>query len=379
MSNTTKVEKFLKKHFKFRLNTVKNRLEYALAGSEQFTIMEDFHFNSIWRQLSKAKIDYGLSTLKALLYSNFSEKYNPFTQYLEQLPLWDGKTDHIANLAGTVETHHPALWNKMLKKWIVGMIGSMDNPQTVNPMVLIFTGKQGIGKSMWAHALVPSSLKDYYYSGTINPNNKDTYIHLSECMLINLDELENLTRTEIGSVKELVTKPGINIRRPYAHFNESMVRYASFIGSVNGKQFLNDTSGSRRFLCFETIKINYQHDVPMDDVYSQALSLFRNGFQFWLDSEEIQELNQSNEEFRVVSREEELLIKYFIPCEDNTSCIRMTATEIILELSDLSGYSIKVSTVIMGKILSVSGFKQIKSNGKAYYTLKRIPNVLFGT
>lgn len=54
--------------------------------------------------------------------------------------------------------------------------------------------------------LMPLELKQYIFSGSINPNNKDTLIHLAECMLINLDELENLNRTEIGSLKELITK-----------------------------------------------------------------------------------------------------------------------------------------------------------------------------
>lgn len=53
------------------------------------------------------------------------------------------------------------------------------------------------------------------------PGNKDTLIHLVECMLINLDELENLNRTEIGSLKELITKNQIRIRRPYGHNNET--------------------------------------------------------------------------------------------------------------------------------------------------------------
>jgi predicted P-loop ATPase len=44
---------------------------------------------------------------------------------------------------------------------------------------------------------MPKQLKEYIFSGTINPNNKDTLIHLAECMLINLDELENLNKTEM--------------------------------------------------------------------------------------------------------------------------------------------------------------------------------------
>lgn len=34
---------------------------------------------------------------------------------------------------------------------------------------------------------MPAELKQYIFLGTVNPNNKDTFIHLAECMLINLD------------------------------------------------------------------------------------------------------------------------------------------------------------------------------------------------
>jgi predicted P-loop ATPase len=98
---------------------------------------------------------------------------------------------------------------------------------------------------------MPKPLKEYIFSGTINPSNKDTLIHLAECMLINLDELENLNKTEIGSLKEIITKTHIRMRKAYGHNNENMPRRASFAGSVNTAQFLNDTTGSEDSLCFE--------------------------------------------------------------------------------------------------------------------------------
>lgn len=165
------------------------------------------------------------------------------------------------------------LWRTCFKKWFVAMVACVLDEKQVNQTVIVFSGKQGLGKTTWIEKLMPNPLKEYIFSGTINPSNKDTLIHLAECMLINLDELENLNKTEIGTLKEIITKTHIRMRKAYGHNNENMPRRASFAGSVNTAQFLNDTTGSRRFLCFEVEHIEYTHEIDINKVFSQALKL----------------------------------------------------------------------------------------------------------
>ena len=86
---------------------------------------------------------------------------------------------------------------------------------------------------------------------------------MSECMLINLDELETLNKSEIGEMKELITKGTIRQRLPYARNNSSLIRRSSFVGSVNNGQFLTDITGNRRFLCFQALSINYLHKIDL--------------------------------------------------------------------------------------------------------------------
>ncbi len=113
------------------------------------------------------------------------------------------------------------------------MVACVINEKVTNQTVIVFSGKQSVGKTTWIEKLISKSLKDYMFSVTIKPNNKDTLIHLAECMLINLDEIENLNLTEIGTLKELITKTHIRMRKAYGHNNEPLTRRASFAGSVN--------------------------------------------------------------------------------------------------------------------------------------------------
>ena len=162
----------------------------------------------------------------------------------------------------------------------MALVASGLEESVVNHCVLILQGGQGIGKTTFLLGLIPPALGEYVYSGTLNPADKDTMIHLSETLLINLDELETLTKYKEGALKEIITKSEIRIRRPYGRFSEKLIRRASLCGSVNDGAVLQDPTGSRRFLIHSVKSIQYNHRVDMDQVFSQALHLYTSGFQY---------------------------------------------------------------------------------------------------
>ena len=210
-------------------------------------------------------------------------------------------------------------------------------------------------------------------SHVLNHSNKDTLIHLAECMLINLDELENLNRSEIGSLKEIITKTHIRMRKAYGHNNENMPRRASFAGSVNTAQFLNDTTGSRRFLCFEVEHIEYTHDIDINKVYAQALQLKEDGFRHWFNQEEIKEINANNEQYQIMSPEEELLLTWYEPTTKENANAFLKTTEIAVRLSIVANININDSTVNkLGKALKKHGFLRMAKNKTYVYAVKAL-------
>ena len=250
------------------------------------------------------------------------------------------------------------------------MVGCVLDEKVINHTVIVFSGKQGLGKTTWVEKLVPKQLKEYLFSGTINPNNKDTLVQLAECMLINLDELENLNRSEIGSLKEIITKTQIRMGKAYGHNNETMPRRASFAGSVNTAQFLNDSTGSRRFLCFELEGIKYQHDVDINMAFSQALFLFKSGFRFWFDQEEIKDISENNEQYQLRSPEEELLLTWFTACEKEKANAYLNASQIASKLAERAKININEGTINkLGKALKKHNFIRLKKNGIFVYAL----------
>jgi predicted P-loop ATPase len=372
MTSIEKMENYLSQHYHFRLNEVTGRLEFKELGSTgPFMHLSDYQINSIARRLTKSDISCRGSMVRNLLLSDYTPVYNPFKHYLNNLPPWDEQTDYIQQLAATVKTTDDSLWQTCFRKWLVAMVGSLIQDEVVNHTVIVFSGKQGIGKTSWILNLVPSQLNEYRFSGTVNPGNKDSLVQLSECMLINLDELENLNRSELGTIKELITKESVRIRRPYGYSSETMPRKASFAGSVNGKEFLSDTTGSRRFLCFEATEIEYMHTIMLDGVYAQAIHLFQHGIQYWFSPADIDAINKNNEQFRLMAMEEELLLQYFEPCDEDEADHLFSTTELLNRLSKIVKINVTdPAKQKMGKALRAHGFLRIKRQHRYVYALK---------
>ncbi|WP_217607353.1 VapE domain-containing protein [Chitinophaga sp. GbtcB8] len=372
-SSLEMVERHLTEHYDFRYNAVSSRLEFKKKIHNQFELLSDYKLNSIIRELGKRHIKVSSQNLRSIIHSDYTPIYDPFVSYFNNLPEWDGRTDYIGQLAETVRTTNNELWTKWFKKWLVATVGCATNDAIINHTAIVFIGKQGAGKTTWMHKLQPQSLKGYYFSGIPNLRNKDAKIRLAECFLINLDELDSLSKANTERLKEIITAFEVRERRPYAHYDENMPRRASFMGSVNNKQFLNDTTGNRRFLCVEVNEINFAHDINMDNVYSQALALFRAGFQYYFDSNDIEEVEEHNEQFQMVSYIEEMILKWFEPIDPEaaTPSLKISATDIADYLAQKSSVTVTDANIQkVGRIMRKHNFRRIKSGGNYVYALK---------
>ncbi len=371
--NPLMVESYLNERYDFRYNVVTNRILFKGKEDHKYIIVNDKVTNSIWRELAINDIKCSHTDLRKILESNFSDAFCPFDQYFNQLPKWvESDKDYIDELSNTVITTNQTIWRKFFKKWIVAMVACIIDENIANHTAIILSGKQGVGKTRWLNNLVPGELHPYSYCGFLNLNNKDSDLQLSECFFINLDELANMSKSSLDKLKIMITKDRIRRRRAYGYNIENYTRRASFCGSVNNSQFLLDTTGNRRFLCFEIEEIDLDANINLDNVYSQAMALFHSGFRYWFNQEEIEDVNSTNKQFERTSLEEEVLLTHFMPCaKDDSSEILMTS-ELALELSRLGPIRVNNSSIrSLGAALQKHGFARFKHKGRYKYALQR--------
>ena len=324
-------KEYLSYFFDFQFNELIQRLMWKKKTENKFKEVTDSDISSLFMRLrSDEKIFIGYEDLRRVLDSEYVKRIHPLKRYFENLPDWDGH-DYIKDLADTVTTEddEKANWQNCFKKWLIAVVACVLSEKEVNHTAIIFQGEQGIGKSRWILRLIPEELKDYLFTGSINPSDKDSKLAVVKNFIIDLDELETLNREETGFLKSLMTQKEIQIRKPYGHYEEKFIRRSSFIGSVNKREFLNDMTGSRRFLCFEVKNIKADHGIDVNKVFSQALRLYNSGEQYWFDKSEADEITKQNEKFTFRSMEEEkILDKYEPTSRDDKAAQYLTSTEI---------------------------------------------------
>ncbi|MDR3596515.1 VapE domain-containing protein [Clostridium sp.] len=380
------VETHLDLLYDFRLNIVTGMLEMKLKAETEYKNAEDYDTSSIFREMQHKDINYSYERLNNLLNSDFVPRYDPFKEYFEGLPVWDG-TDYIKELSDTIKLTDESkrdYWYTCLRRWLIALTACATEEDITNEVSPIFYGLQGKGKTKWLNRIVPTALdpKKYLFVGTIN-DDKDSKLHLSSKFIINLDELGSLNKDEIGYLKSLYSLTHITIREPYMRKSRALIRRASFAGSIDREEFLTDLSGTRRFLTFSVSELDYQHQVDMDKVYAQAYTLFKQGERFYFNEDEIKEVNMNNEDFRIRPIEEELFFRYFEKRGINGKQELLTTTEIAHEFAEIdNSYRMSDASIRkIGQLLNKEGFsKGRKKRGSNYvyaWDIKRVNRTTF--
>ncbi len=308
---------FLQAHYNIRRNVILDRLEYLDIDEKEekwkgkFRPMRARSYNSIFLSLQLAGIRCYRNYLQTVIDSSYAKDYNPFTDYIEKLPPWDGVTDYIGELADTVQTEDQKFWKKSFRKWFVGMLAGALLDDKVNHLVIILYSEQGKGKSTWIRRLLPPQWKEYYRNGMVDPGNKDHQILLSTHIIINMEEFEGVRMNDLAGLKRIITQESVTERKAYDTQAYNFVRHASFIASTNNRQCLQDIGGNRRFLPSSVISLDYRTPVNYEGIYAQAYALLKEGYQYWYEGEEIDELNRHNELHRMKDPVEENLFVYF--------------------------------------------------------------------
>lgn len=319
----SRIMDFLSCRYRFRRNVILDRLEFAeitqggdteVAAerpSPVFRPLRAKDLNSIYVNLLTDGVNCSLNTLKAIVDSDYASCFNPFEDYLLNLPAWDGTRDYIGELADTVLTEDREFWRESFRRWLVGSVACALREKKVNQLVLILFGGQGKGKSTWISRLLPPLWNEYYHTGMINPDNKDDMLLLSTRYLINMEEFQGVKAGDLAGLKRIITQDSIIQRKVYDTQAFCFIRHASFIASTNKRRCLQDIDGNRRFLPSSVLSVDYRKPVDYCGVYSQAMALLDSGYRYWYEGDEIDGLNLHNELHRLKDPVEENLFVFF--------------------------------------------------------------------
>jgi len=221
--------------------------------------------------------------------------YSPIVEYFDKyLTEWDG-VDRIEELLKTIQ--YPVGKRKayllFLKKWLIQVMAAVyttsDNPNRLNS-VLILQGAQGTGKTMWVESLFPTKIRQYCVGSkslkmsTFRTDMVKLNMELLSTLICNVNEIDTVFDGKTYSdFKAFLDQTTDNIVLPYGDSAVQLLRRTVFIGSTNKRNFFVDETGNRRFTLIEGWSFNYRHNIDLDQLWSQALTLYKKGEKWWLD------------------------------------------------------------------------------------------------
>ena len=118
---------------------------------------------------------------------------------------------------------------------------------------------------------------------------------------------------QMNTLKADITTAFFDDRPPYGRYTEHRKHIASFCGTGNNVRFLNDPTGTRRWLPFKVENILSPREFPFEyeGIYAQAYALYQTGFEYYFSGQEIEWLNDRNQRFSVANLEQQLVHRHF--------------------------------------------------------------------
>ena len=373
---------FLTTRYVFRYNTVLGFTEYRPNNTwmQDWKACDENVINGMSIEARLANIDVRDKDVCRYVRSNIIKPCDPLEDYFWKIrDAWDGKTDHIALLARTIQCDLPQ-WETWFRKWFLAMVaqwlGRMRDYG--NSLVPLLISKQGDGKSFFCRNLLPPELRWGFLENLAIDDKRPTLQAMHNFMLICLDEFNQISKkTQEGFLKNIIQLPSVKIKRPYGKHVEEFPRMASFIATTNEASVLSDPTGNRRFIGVQlTAPVNTVYKPNYDALYNQAYKLvMENRESYWLSVDEVKQLVEHNRQFAVLPPAIQYFNEYFAVCHDEKEGQWLSPTAIYEHLRQQVGRSLNVNGVsTFGRYLqSVPGLNHRRVGTSSQYLVKERP------
>ncbi|QTI81475.1 PriCT-2 domain-containing protein (plasmid) [Roseomonas marmotae] len=355
--------------YQIRYNLITKEEEILIAG-ERYSV--DNASNASYAKLESqcARFEFSTDKLTSFLtYLADRNPYNPVAEWIESKP-WDGQS-RLQDLYDTIQPVHPTMLSDgrklhevLILRWLISAVAAAFSPTGVSAHgILVLQGAQYMGKTMWFKRLAPESMGVVQDGLMLRPDDRDSIKQVCSFWLVELGELDaTFRKADIAALKSFITRKQDVLRLAYARRESKFPRRTVFFGSVNPHEFLRDATGNRRYWTIECASIDCNHNVEMQQLWAEVLTLYRKGVPYYLLPEEMEALNAYNESFQVIDPIEQRLqsLDWKAPSE---SWQWHSATE-ILDALGVVHYGIPEATKAATIIRRMNGNRGKKSNGR---------------
>jgi putative DNA primase/helicase len=191
------------------------------------------------------ELDVGVGTvMEAVSVVSRRQVVHPVRDHLRALR-WDGvaRLDRwLIDRCGAEDNDYS---KAVASKFLIGAVARVERPGAKVDTVPIFEAKQGSGKSTACSILAGSD--EWFLETPGDLGTKDTAQQLRKKWIVELSELDSLSRADVAKVKAFVSARVDSYRPSYGRTSRDFPRQCVFIGTTNASSYLKDESGARRF------------------------------------------------------------------------------------------------------------------------------------
>ena len=293
---------------------VLEKLPWDVAkGEHRRRMWSDTDSNGLYWYMEKQYAITGRGNIDAALDIHAAtHAFNEVQDYIEGLT-WDG-TPRLDTLFIDYLGAEDSLYNRTVcRKAFVAAVARAMLPGCKYDNMLILCGPQGIGKS----TLLDKMSLGFFNDSIRTFEGKEASELLQGVWLVEIAELDAFRRSDVTCIKHFLSLRADRYRAAYGRHVKDLPRCCVFFGTCNQVDFLQDTTGNRRFWPVDVGIVPHDKTVFNDltddvirQVWAEAKVRWQMGESLYLTGEVEALARDKQEEHREASVQEGLILEF---------------------------------------------------------------------
>jgi len=265
-----------------------------------------WYLERMWGITQRGNIDSALDIHASI------HAFNEVQRYIDGL-VWDGVPRLDTLLIDYLGAKDTAYNRAVCRKSFTAAIARAMSPGCKYDTMLILAGPQGIGKS----TLLDKMSRGWFNDSIRTFEGKEASELLQGVWIVEIAELDAFRRTDIARIKQFLSLKADRYRAAYGRHVKELPRCCVFFGTCNEMEFLQDTTGNRRFWPVDTMEaeptksvFNDLPDETVNQLWAEAKMRWQTGEKLYLTGALEAEAKIKQEEHREASVREGLIMEF---------------------------------------------------------------------
>lgn len=265
-----------------------------------------WYLEKVYNITKRGNIDAALDIHSA------THAFNEVQDYLNGVK-WDGTPRLDTLLIDYLGAEDCAYNRAVCRKSFTAAVARAMTPGCKYDQMLILCGPQGLGKS----TLLKRMARNWFDDNIRTFEGKEASEQLQGAWLVEVAELDAVRRSDVARIKQFLSLSADRYRAAYGHFVQERPRCCVFFGTCNQSDFLQDTTGNRRFWPVDVGEVPHDKrawvdltNAEIDQIWAEAVIRWKMGESLYLTGDLEDEARERQEGHREASAREGMIIDF---------------------------------------------------------------------